>query len=369
MSFEISPSARTRTSPYFAATEAEGVRSFTVYNHMMMPTGYGDPMAEYTRLIEGVAMWDVACQRQVEIAGPDAGRLAQALVPRRIADLPVGKGWYAPLCDHRGVLLNDPVLLKLAEDRYWLSIADSDVLWWVRAVASERRLNVEVGEPDVSPMAVQGPKAEDVVAALFDESIRSMGYFRFREVELDGIPLILARSGWSKQGGFELYLRDGRRGTDLWNRVREAGAPFGIGPGCPNPMERVESGLLSWGGDTDDQTNPYEVGLGRFVDLGVPDDTIGIKPLRRLQERGPKRHRLGIVLDIEGKLGYRDGRPAVFKGATEAGMITAATWSPRLGTNIGLALVWTGVGPGDAVRVVLGDGRECEGEATTLPFL
>jgi len=336
---------------------------------MYMPTGFGDPMGEYWRLIKGVAMWDVACERQVELEGPDAGRLAQILCPRKLGGMKVGQGWYVPICDHAGTLINDPILLKLAEDRYWLSIADSQLRLWVSAVAAERGLDVRVGEPDVSPLAVQGPKAVEVVASLFDDSVRSMGYFRFREAELDGIPLVLQRSGWSKQGGFELYLRDGSRGTDLWDKVKEAGQPFDIGPGCPNGMERVESGLLSWGGDTDWETNPFEVRLGRYVDLDAPDDTIGIKALRRIKERGVKRHQVGIALDHDGHLALQDRRPKVFRGATLAGRMTANAWSPRLEMNIGLALLWTGVGPGDTVTVELDDGRRIEGEVRDLPFL
>ncbi len=240
---------------------------------------------------------------------------------------------------------------------------------WARAVAGERKLDVQISEPDVSPLAIQGPKAVDVVAALFDDSVRGMGHFRVREVTLDGIPLVLARSGWSHQGGFELYLMDGSRGADLWRKVREAGRPFGIGPGAPNASERIESGLLSWGGDTDDETNPYEVRLGRFVDLDVPDDTIGIKALRRLQERGPKRHQVGVALDHDHPLEFDGVWAQVRKGATMAGHMTAMAWSPRLRMNIGLCLVWTGVGPGDEVRIAMADGTELMGEIRDLPFL
>ena len=369
MPSQISPSPRVRRSPFHDATIADGAVSFTTYNHMLMPTGYGDPMAEYWRLIDGVAMWDVAVERQIELRGPDAGTLAQALVPRRLEKLETGMGWYAPLCDHSGVLLNDPILLKLAKDRFWLSIADSDVLWWARAIAGERGLDVEVFEPDVSPLAIQGPRAIDVVADLFGESVRSMGYFRFSEMSLDGIPLILARSGWSKQGGFELYLMDGTRGSDLWARVKEAGQPHGIGPGNPNQMERVESGLLSWGGDTDDQTNPFEVRMGRYVDLDAPDDTVGLKALRRIREQGPRRHQLGIVFDADDPFDPIDQWSTVYKGQRHAGHVTAHTWSPRLKANIGLALVQTEICPGDMLRIVLPDGRDIAGEATTLPFL
>jgi aminomethyltransferase len=365
----FTPTARIRRSPFFDSTVADGVKSFSVYNHMYMPTGYGDPMGEYWRLITGVSMWDVACERQVELAGPDAGRLAQTLCPRKLENMQTGQGWYVPICDYNGILLNDPILLKLSPERYWLSIADGDLLLWAKAIASERSLEVAVTEPDVSPLAVQGPKAADVIASLFDDSIRQMGYFRFRELDLDGIPLVLQRSGWSKQGGFELYLRDSSLGTDLWDLVKAAGRRQGIGPGCPNGMERIESGLLSFRGDTDDETNPYEVRLGKYIDLDAPDDVIGIGALRRLQERGPQRHQLGVALDNDDQLGHFDRWSKVFKGATMAGHMTSNAWSPRLEMNIGICLIWTGVGPGDLVTVELPDGRRIEGEMRDLPFL
>jgi aminomethyltransferase len=369
MALQISPSPRVRKSPFYEATLADGAAAMTVYNHMMMPTSYGDPEGEYWRLINGVAMWDVAVERQVELRGPDAGRLAQILVPRDISKLPLGQGWYVPVCDHSGVLLNDPILLKLADDRFWFSIADSDILFWARAVAGERGLDVEVLEPDVSPLAIQGPKAEDVVAALFDESIREIRHFAVREMMLDTIPVMLARSGWSKQGGFEIYLMDGSRGIELWEKVKEVGQPFGIGPGNPNPMERIESGLLSWGGDTDDRTNPFEVRMGRFVDIGAPDDCIGIDALRRIKADGPTRHQLGIFLDVEEPLGYYPQKLSVMHGNTRAGLLTATAFSPRLERNIGLCLISTDVTPGTAVEVVMPDGTLCGGEVTTLPFI
>lgn len=369
MALKISPSPRVRKSPFYEAALADGMISTTVYNRMMMPTGYGDPEAEYWRLINGVAMWDVAVERQVEISGPDAARLAQALVPRQISKQPIGQGWYVPVCDHSGVLINDPVLLKLAEDRFWLSIADSDVLLWARAVAGERGLDVEVFEPDVSPLAIQGPKAEDVVASLFDDSIRDIRHFAMRDMMLDDIPVMLARSGWSKQGGFEIYLMDGARGTELWNKVKSAGQPFGIGPGNPNPIERIESALLSWGGDTDDRTNPFEVGMGRFVDVTCPDDTIGINALRKIKADGATRHQLGVFLDIDTPLGYFPQKLSVMHGGTRAGLLTATAFSLRLERNIGLCLISTSVTPGMAVEVVLPDGSTCSGEMTTLPFI
>ncbi|HSF96771.1 MAG TPA: dimethylsulfoniopropionate demethylase [Thermohalobaculum sp.] len=369
MAAYLTPSPRVRRSPFFDATVADGVKSFSIYNHMYMPTGFGDPMAEYWRLINGVAMWDVAVERQVELKGPDAGRLAQMLCPRKLDTMKPGQGWYVPICDHNGILLNDPILLKLAEDRYWLSIADSDLLLWAKAVAAERSLEVAVTEPDVSPLAVQGPKAVEVIADLFGEDVRKMGYFRFLEAEIDGIPVLLQRSGWSKQGGFELYLRDGRMGTQLWNMVKEAGRPHGIGPGCPNGMERIESGLLSFGGDTDAETNPYEVRLGKYVDLDAPEVAIGLPALRLISEQGPKRHQLGIELDIEERLASQDRPSTLLRDGTAMGKMTANTWSPRMEANIGMCLVSVDLNPGDTVTVELPEGRQADGRMCELPFL
>jgi len=243
--FAFTQSTRIRQSPYHDAILKEGVAGFTAYNHMMLPTGYGNPMLEYQRLIHGVSMWDVAAERQVAMKGPDALKLAQVLSARDLSKAKVGQGKYVPICDHRGTLLNDPILLKIADDEAWLSIADSGILYWARSVAAERGMNVSVYEADVAPMAVQGPQAEDVMAAMFGEEIRATKQFAFADNEVDGIPVKVARSGWSKQGGFEIYLLDCSRGVDLWNAVRDAGRPYQIGPGTPNGMERIESGLLT----------------------------------------------------------------------------------------------------------------------------
>jgi aminomethyltransferase len=366
--FSIFPSARLRPSPYFDATVADGVASFSSYNNMLMPTGYGSPEEEYWRIINGVSMWDVAVERQVQLKGPDAGRLAQILSPRDLTKCVEGQGKYVALCNHAGTLINDPILLKLADDLFWLSIADSNILFWARAIASERGLDVEVSEPDVSPLAVQGPKAETVVASMFGDWVKDLKYFWFRETSLEGIPLAVARSGWSKQGGFELYLMDGKRGTELWNLVKEAGQPFDIGPGNPNACERVESGLLSWGGDTDDTTNPYEVRMGRYVDLNVPDDVIGIQALRRFKEQGAKRHQLGVKLE-----GMTPAQTAfhwfdIERDGTKVGDMTNIVWSWRLEQNIGFALVQVEARPGDEVQVLI-EGTPVNGVLCELPFL
>ena len=366
--FGITPSARLRPSPYYEATLAEGVCAFTTYNHMLMPTSYGKPLEEYWRLINGVSQWDVAVERQVQLRGPDAGRLAQILAPRDLSKCKVGQGKYVPLVNHQGVLINDPICLKLADDLYWLSIADSNIWFWASAIAAERGLRVEVSEPDVSPLAIQGPKAEDVVAHLCGDWVRGLKYFWFREFDLGGIPLVVARSGWSKQGGFELYLRDGSQGTKLWNLVKEAGQPWGIGPGNPNWSERVESGLISFGGDTDGQTNPYEVRMGKYVDLHVPDDTVGIQALRRISAEGPKRHSLGIILDAGEPVSPGFSWNPIYKDGVKVGDLTNCIFSIRVQKNLGFALISRDCVVGDRVHSMVG-GVMQSGVLTELPFV
>ena len=366
--FGITPSARLRPSPFFDATVAEGVTAFTTYNHMLMPTSYGRPEEEYWRIINGVSQWDVAVERQVQIEGPDAARLVQLLSPRKLTNIKIGQGKYVPLCDHDGTLINDPILLKLNDNKFWFSIADSNIWFWARAIAAERKLNVRVTEPDVSPLALQGPKAVDVTASLFGDWVRDLRYFWFRETTLHGIPVVLARSGWSKQGGYEIYLMDGSRGTELWNLVKEAGKPWDIGPGAPNPCERIESGLLSYGGDSDGQTNPFEVRMSQYVDLDVQDDVVGIQALRRIVKEGVRRQQLGVVLEGEKptELGFH--WHGIHSGGDKVGDMTNCVWSYRLKKNIGFALVSADCKAGDKVTVNK-LGVTIQGQLTELPFI
>ncbi|MCR9255450.1 MAG: glycine cleavage system protein T [Alphaproteobacteria bacterium] len=371
MPFSIHIGPNIRTSPYFEATVADGVRSFSVYNHMYIPGSYGDPDGEYDRLINGVAQWDVAAQRQIELRGPDAETLMRFLTPREIAGTRVGQGRYVPICDADGMLINDPVMLKLAEDRFWLSIADSDVELWAKGLALAKGLDVAVFEPDVSPMAVQGPLAEDVVASLFGGWVRDLKYFWFRETDLEGIPLVLARSGWSKQGGFELYLQDGSRGVELWERVKAAGTPFHIGPGAPNDVERVESGLLSYGADARRQTvpaNPFELGLGKLVDLDRPDEFVGKAALKRIAASEIARRLTGFFVDGAPVPGIPAPLP-VLMADRQVGTITEMIFSPRLERTIALGLIATEIAEIETGLTVEVAGETRRLGLSALPFL
>jgi len=339
MALQLAIGARVRKSPFFDAALADGMTAASVYNHMYMPTSYGDPAAEYDRVINGVAMWDVGVERQVALKGPDALALARYLTPRNLEELKVGHGKYVPICNYEGTLINDPVLLQISDDEVWLSIADSDITLWAAGIAGARGMNVRVYEPDVSPLAIQGPKAVDVVTTIFGDWIKTLKYFEFVEVELDGIPLIVARSGWSKQGGFELYLRDSQYGTKLWQLVKRAGANYGIGPGTPNYVERVESGLISYGADTDDATTPFELGMNKYIDIDQKQDFVGKSALWALRAAGVKRRFMGLLIDGEPFPATNEARWALHQNGKYVGYASAAAYSPRAQSNIAVAMV------------------------------
>ena len=339
MSVQLSLGARVRKSPFFEASVESGLAAASVYNHMYMPTSYGDPDAEYNRLINGVAVWDVAVERQVAVKGPDAIKLAKYLTPRKLDGLVTGQGKYVPICKHDGSIINDPVLLKVADDEVWFSIADSDLHLWVSAIAGSLGMDVEVFEPDVSPLAVQGPKATAVISNLFGDWVKELKYFGFREANLDGIPLIVSKSGWSKQGGYELYLRDGARGYDLWKRVFEAGKDHDIGPGTPNYIERLESGLISFGADTDAKTNPFELGMDRFMDLSQENDFVGKEALIDIKRNGIERKFTGFFLDGPTLNKPNEHRLRLLQNGNKVGYVSACGYSPRLRKNIGVGMV------------------------------
>ena len=327
---------RVRKSPYFEATLRHGAKSFTVYNHMYMPTDYTDPVDEYWKLVEGVTVWDVACERQIEITGPDAARFVQYLTPRNLADLRVGSGRYVVLTDQDGGIVNDAVLLRLAEQHFWLSPGDGDALLWVQGAALHSGFEAEISEPDVSPLQLQGPRSPDVARALFGDWVLDLGYDRLRETELDEIPLVVARTGWSGEVGYELYLRDGRRGDDLFERVMAAGRPWSIAPIAPSAIRSVEGGLLSYVSDIRREDDPFTVGLGRLVDLTQEADFIGKAALHRIAARGPKRRLLGVQID-GAPLPGNDAFWPVRGPDGVTGHITRCVYSPRLEQNIGFA--------------------------------
>ena len=328
-----------RKSPYFNSTVKWGATGFSVYNHMYIPRDFGSPEQNFWNLVNEAILCDVAVERQVEITGPDATKFIQLLTPRDLSKLSVGQCKYVLIVNNEGGILNDPVLLRLKENHYWLSLADSDILLWAQGVAVNSGLNVKISEPDVSPLQLQGPNSGKIMEALFGESINDLKYYWLRELDLDGIPLIVSRTGWSSELGYELYLRDGSKGDQLWEKIMAVGKPHGLKPGHTSSIRRIEGGMLSYHADADINTNPYEVGLDRLVNLDISANFIGKAALNKINKNGIKRKQIGLILDCEPLKGPNTTFWEITKHKNVVGKITSAVHSPRLKKNIALAMV------------------------------
>ncbi|MDY7102963.1 MAG: glycine cleavage T C-terminal barrel domain-containing protein [Actinomycetota bacterium] len=367
-SAELGFGTQIRTSPFFDATIRWGAQRFSVYNHMYIPRDFGDPEQNFWNLVRDAILCDVAVERQVEITGPDAAAFVQTLTPRNLSKMAVGQCKYVLITNAEGGLLNDPVLLRLAEDHFWISLADSDILLWAQGVAVHAGMDVAISEPDVSPLQLQGPRSAEVMTALFGERILDLRYYFLREIDLDGIPLVVSRTGWSSELGYELYLRDGSRGDELWEQIMAAGQPHGLKPGHTSTIRRIEGAMLSYRADADASTNPYELSLDRLVDLEMDTEFIGKAALRRIRDEGVSRRQVGLVLDGPRLPGPNTSYWPVTSDDVTIGKVTSAVHSPRLEQNIALAMVAV-----DAARIgtrveVVTDGGRTTATVVDLPF-
>ena len=325
---------RVRKSPFFISTMNHGASAFTIYNHMYLPISYEGVIEDYNKVLNGVQLWDVGVERQIQIKGPDAEALAQFLTPRNIKKCAVGQAMYAPFLDFNGGFLNDPVMLKISEDCFWFSIADGDSLLWVQALAAGYKFDVVVDEPDVSPLQVQGPNSAKLMSKVFGDWIDDLGFYKFKEVNHNGIPMVIARMGYSRELCYEIFLQDHSKGNQLWEILWEAGKDLNISPGGPNIILRLEGGILSYGGDFDRSNNPFEVGLEWMIDLNQEDDFIGKEALSEIKFKGPSKKLMGA--EIEGDpINYsnQEHLPVSVNGKN-IGTMNTMTYSPRLDKNI-----------------------------------
>ena len=328
-----------RKSPFFDSTVRWGATAFSVYNHMYIPRDFGDPEQNFWNLINDAILCDVSVERQVEITGPDATQFIQLLTPRDLSKLAVGQCKYIIITNAAGGVINDPVLLRLGEDHYWISLADSDVMLWAQGVAVNSGLDVHICEPDASPLQLQGPQSGNIMEKLFGESISDLRYYWHRELSLDGIPLIVSRTGWSSELGYEIFLRDGSQGDALWEKIMEAGKAYGLKPGHTSSIRRIEGGMLSYHADMDIETNPFELGLDRLIHLEGELDFIGKKALLKIKNNKLTRKQVGLQIYGEPLLGPNTRFwPIECEGAS-IGKVTSAVYSPRLRKNIALAMV------------------------------
>lgn len=366
---KLAVSRRLRGTPYTPRVEALGVSDYSIVNHTVLPKGFGRSVEDdYWHLKSHVQLWDVSCQRQVELKGKDAAQLMQLMTPRNMQMAEVGQCLYVPIIDDKAGMLNDPVVLKLSDDHFWLSIADSDLLLWAKGLAIGLGLHVDICEPDVSPLAVQGPKAEQLMERVFGPDVHNIKFFRFKRLEFNGRLLVVARSGYSRQGGFEIYLDDSSLGLALWDALWDAGNDLNIRPGSPNLIERVEGGLLSYGNEFTRDNNPLECGMDKYCCLDGGVDYIGKEVLVKIAEQGIKRLIKGIVFDGDKCPPCAFAWP-LYVDDTEVGQVTTAIWSPNKDANVSLGMLDRGFwNAGQRVSVCCADGTLRSGTVHDLPM-
>ena len=328
-----------RKSPFFDSTVRWGAKGFSTYNHMYIPRDFGDPEENFWNLINDAILCDVAVERQVQIKGPDAGKFVQMMVPRDLSEMSVGQCKYVILTNQHGGILNDPVLLKIDEDCFWFSLADSDVLFWAQGLAVNSNLEVDISEPDVSPLQLQGPKSREIMIELFGDDISELKYYWFRPFDLDGIKLIVSRTGWSSELGYEIFLLNSKDGNRLYEKIMKVGLNFGLKPGHTSTIRRIEGAMLSYHADMDINTNPYELGLDKFIDIDKDFDFVGKNALKEIRKNGVHRKQIGLDIKAEPMVGPNTRFWDINVDNQIVGHVTSAVYSPRLKKNIALAMI------------------------------
>ena len=365
---EITFGTRIRKSPFFESTMKWGCKAFTVYNKMYMPTYYKSFIDDYWSLVNDVTLWDVAGERQVEITGKDAERFVEYITPRDISKCKIGQCMYVLLTEKDGGIVNDPVILKLNENHFWLSIADSDVLLWCLGIASSNNFEVKICEPDASPLSLQGPKSPDVMAKVSGEWVKELKFFKFKKFKIQDIPVIIARSGWSGEAGYEIYLLDETKGNKLWEIIMDAGREHNIAPACPSQINRIECGMLSYGSDMTLLENPYDISLGKFVNLDKKADFLSKDALKIIEQKGIFKELVGVeIVEKTSDDFVRDHLP-IYKNKKIIGKITSSVYSPRLKKNIGLAIINKDNKDSKDLKLEY-NGKNIKINITKLPFL
>ena len=367
-SYPIAKSRRVRSTPYTSRIENQGVTAYTVYNHMLLPAAFGSLEESCDHLKKNVQIWDVAAERQVEISGKDAAKLVQLMTCRDLSKSKVGRCYYCPLIDENGNLVNDPVILKLAEDRWWISIADSDVIFFAKGLASGNKFDVKIFEPIVDILAVQGPKSFDLMEKVFGEKIKELKFFGFDYFTFNGAKHLIARSGWSKQGGFEIYVENTDSGLKLYDHLFEIGKEFNVRPGCPNLIERIESGLLSYGNDFDNNDNPFQCGFDKYIDLETDINFLGKDKLKKIKEKGIDRKLMGVQIDLS-KILLTSSLDIKNNDGNIIGELRSACYSPHFKKVIGIAMIKEPYCKASSSGTIEIDGNSLALKVCDLPFI
>jgi len=366
--FSIAKSRRLRGTPYTSRIEKQGVTAYTIYNHMLLPAAFGTLEDSYHHLKEHVQVWDVAAERQVEISGKDSAKLVQLMTCRDLSKSKDGRCYYCPIIDDNGGLINDPVVLRLNENKWWVSLADSDVILFAKGLAIGNKFDVKIFEPDVDIMAVQGPKSFDLMEKVFGDKIVNLKFFGFDYFEFGGDKHLIARSGWSKQGGYEIYVEHNDSGLKLYDHLFEIGKEFNVKPGCPNLIERIESGLLSYGNDMDNGDNPYECGFDKYINIDSDVDFLGKEKLKQIKSDGIKKKLMGVKFDTD-KISLTGSLDLTDQNNKKIGELRSACYSPHFKKVIGIAMMKKDHWNTDQDVKAKINSQNCIGKVCDLPFI
>ena len=357
-----------RKSPFFDATVKWGAKDFSVYNHMYIPRDFGNPEQNFWNLINDAILCDVAVERQVQVKGPDASKFVQMMTPRDLSNMKVGQCKYVILVNQNGGILNDPILLKISDDKYWFSLADSDILFWAQGLAANTNYDVEISEPDVSPLQLQGPKSKEIMIEIFGGQITELKYYWFKQFKFNSTDLIISRTGWSSELGYEIFLTNSKVGNELYDHIMNIGEPMGLKPGHTSSIRRIEGGMLSYHADMTINTNPLELGMDKFIDLSDDFDFIGKNALIKIKNEGIKRKQVGLYLDNDRMDGPNTRFWDLKCDNKIVGKITSAVYSPRLERNIALAIVEIDCANLDQILTVNDGNSEFNAVVVNKPF-
>ena len=333
----ITKSRRLRETPFSSRIEKQGVKAYTVYNHMLLPTIFSTSEDEYNHLKKHVQVWDVSVQREIEISGKDASELVQLMTCRDLSKSTIGTCYYAPLVDIEGKIVNDPLIYKLENDKWRICIADSDVLLFAKGILSAKGLNAKIFETNIDTLAVQGPKSFILMEKVFGSKIKDLKFFKFDFFNFQNNKFLISRSGYSKQGGYEIHIEDVKAGQKLYDYLFQIGKDFDLKPGCPNHIERIEGGLLSYGNDMDIGDNPLECGFDRYVNLETDVMFLGKESLKKIKKDGIKKKLMGVKIDAR-SIVLTKSLPLTHNNE-QVGEIRSSAFSPKFGKVVGIAMI------------------------------
>ena len=366
--YSIAKSRRLRSTPYTSRIEKQGVTAYSSYNHMLLPAAFGSIEDSYHHLKKNVQVWDVAGERQVEITGKDSAKLVQLMTCRDLSKSKDGRCYYCPIIDDKGGIINDPVVLRLNNNRWWISIADSDVILFAKGLAIGNKFDVQIFEPEVNIMAVQGPKSFKLMEKVFGEEITKLKFFGFDYFDFRGTKHLIAQSGWSKQGGYEIYVENTKSGLELYDYLFEIGKEFNVKPGCPNLIERIESTLLSYGNDMDINDNPFECGFDKFVNLDSDITFLGKEKLKKIKSEGISKKLMGVQIDTK-EISLSESLDIKNEKNAKIGELRSACYSPQFKKVIGIAMInspyWE---VSESIQIEI-NGNTFNGKVCDLPFI